>query len=386
MRTRTKGIQLESDGTRTVDKRYGGERIKERLGAVTQEEAEEWLRGRQRQLDAHREDLLRPGHERLFAAAAARYLTECKTKGVRTLEAIAYHVELLLPYVGSMRLADVCDESFAEFKEDRLAGDGEKKAPASPATVNRSLEVARTILNRCARVWRAGGKPWLGSSPLIEMLSEASARQPYPISWSEQKQLLEPLPPHLQRMVLFALNTGARDDNICGLRWEWERPVPELRRSVFLIPAEEFKSKRPHVLVLNDVAWRIVEECRAIARTGPKDDVDHVFVWRRERVKHVDRAPAMAWSAIDTINNTGFQTARAAAKLAKVRVHDLRHTFAQRLRDAGVPEEDRSLLLGHAVQGMAQHYAAATIGRLVDAANKVSETRDRMTVLRIVNS
>ena len=37
------------------------------------------------------------------------------------------------------------------------------------------------------------------------------------------------------------------------------------------------------------------------------------------------------------------------------------HTFGQRLRDAGVSEEDRALLLGHAIAGMPQHYAAATI-------------------------
>lgn len=373
MRTRTRGIRVYPDGTRDVDKRYGGVRIKERLGIVSQEEAEAWLIRRQRDIDAGNEEQLRPGHERLFAAAAAKYLTECQKNAVRTLDTISGHVEILLPYVGSMKLADVCNESFDEFREDRLA-EGKK-----PSTVNRSLEVARTILNRAARVWRAGGKPWLGSSPLIEMMDESGARQPYPISWAEQAKLLEPLPAHLQRMVLFAVNTGARDDNICRLRWAWEKPVPELGRSVFLIPAAEFKSKRPHVLILNDVAWRIVEECRG-------RHPEFVFVWRRERVKHLDRAPAMEWSPVDTINNTGFQNARIAAGLPKVRVHDLRHTFGQRLRDAGVSEEDRALLLGHAIAGMPQHYAAATIARLVDVANQVQGTRDRTTVLRIVNS
>jgi integrase len=211
------------------------------------------------------------------------------------------------------------------------------------------------------------------------MLDESGARQPYPITWAEQVKLLEALPPHLQRMVLFAVNTGARDDNICRLQWSWERPVSELGRSVFLIPAEEFKSKRPHVLVLNDVAWRIVEGQRGLHS-------EFVFVYRRERTRHVEFEPAMAWAPVDTINNTGFQNARAAAGLARVRVHDLRHTYGQRLRDAAVAEEDRSLLLGHAIDGMAQHYAAATIARLIEAANKVTETRDRTTVLRIVNS
>jgi hypothetical protein len=35
---------------------------------------------------------------------------------------------------------------------------------------------------------------------------------------------------------------------------------------------------------------------------------------------------------------------------------------------------------------MPQHYAAATIARLVDAANLVANTRDRTMLLRIVNS
>ena len=63
----------------------------------------------------------------------------------------------------------------------------------------------------------------------------------------------------------------------------------------------------------------------------------------------------------------------------------LRHTFGQRLRDAGVNEENRALLLGHAIEGMPQHYASATVARLVDAANRVRHTVDRTTLLRVVN-
>ncbi|HEX6704710.1 MAG TPA: hypothetical protein VF169_08120 [Albitalea sp.] len=40
---------------------------------------------------------------------------------------------------------------------------------------------------------------------------------------------------------------------------------------------------------------------------------------------------------------------------------------------------------GHAVAGMPQHYATATIARLVEAANEANETRDRTTLLRVVN-
>ena len=374
MRTRTKGIQLASDGSRSVDKQYKGTRIFERLGKVTQDEAESWLRQRQAEHDAERENQLRSGDQQLFAAAAQKYLIESERKKLRSLETVAYHVALLLPYVGSMALADICNDSLQPFIDERLDEDEVK-----PSTVNRTLEVARTIMNRAARLWRTNGKPWLATAPLIEMLDEkATRRQPYPITWQQQANVLPRLPVHLQRMVLFALNTGARDANVCRLRWDWERQLPELGRSVFVIPPAEFKTNRTHVLILNDAAWSVVQECRGM-------HPDFVFTYRRERVKNLHLAPAMDYKPIATMNNTAFQNARSAAGLERMRVHDLRHTFGQRLRDAGVPEEDRALLLGHAIEGMPQHYATATIARLVEMANKVKETFDRTTLLRVVN-
>ena len=374
MRTRTKGIQLASDGSRSVDKQYQGTRIFERLGKVTQDEAESWLRQRQAELDAERANLLRCGDQQLFAAAAQKYLIESERKKLRSLETVAYHVSLLLPYVGSMALVDVCNDSLQPFIDERLDEDEVK-----PSTVNRTLEVARTIMNRAARLWRTNGKPWLATAPLIEMLDEkATRRQPYPITWQQQANVLPRLPVHLQRMVLFALSTGARDANVCRLRWDWERQLPELGRSVFVIPPAEFKTNRTHVLILNDAAWSVVQECRGM-------HPDFVFTDRRERVKNLHLAPAMDYKPIATMNNTAFQNARSAAGLERMRVHDLRHTFGQRLRDAGVPEEDRALLLGHAIDGMPQHYATATIARLVEMANKVKETFDRTTLLRVVN-
>ena len=103
MRTRTRGILLLEDGERSVDKQYRGQRIFERLGKVSQDEAEAWLRQRQADIDAQRANELREGDEQLFAAAAAKYLTECQQRGVRTLETISYHVRILLPYIGGMQ-------------------------------------------------------------------------------------------------------------------------------------------------------------------------------------------------------------------------------------------------------------------------------------------
>ena len=147
------------------------------------------------------------------------------------------------------------------------------------------------------------------------MLPE-SLRTLYPIIWAGQDRLFPRLPAHLQRMALFAVNTGLRDSNVCSLQWTGEVSLPELRRNVFVVPVESFKSKRDHSVILNDVAWSIVQSQRGL-RPG------WVFPFLRHR--------------IDSMNNTGWQNARCAVRLRQMRVHDLRHTFACRLRAAGGP-------------------------------------------------
>ena len=251
------------------------------------------------------------------------------------------------------------DGTLADFIAQRIAGG------ASATTINRSSEIGRTILNRASRSYRDDdGRPWLeGVPPLIAMLPE-SRRLPYPITWEEQDRLFPRLPAHLQRMAIFAVNTGLRDANLCGLEWTWEVVVPELGRSVFIIPAEVFKSKRDHVVVLNDAAWSIVEAQRGMHPLW-------VFPFRGRR--------------IETLNNTGWQNARKEVGLRSVRVHDHRHTFACRLRAAGVSAEDRSTLLGHATHSMSGHYASADVGLLLDQANHVLERAGTRTVLRLAS-
>lgn len=62
-----------------------------------------------------------------------------------------------------------------------------------------------------------------------------------------------------------------------------------------------------------------------------------------------------------------------------------RDAFGQRLRYVGVSEGERVLLLGHAISSMPRHHPTATITCLVEAANKMQETRDHTTLLRVVN-
>lgn len=375
-RTRTRGITLENDGSRTVNKVWRGERIFARLGQVSQEEAERWLSSETARLEA--EQHRRGSPRALFRECAARYLIESKQK--RSVEVIAWHIKLLLPYVGDLEIHQVHDGTLDDFKEDRLAGgmvfdDGEPLKPSSPTTVNRSLEVVRTILTRSARAWRDdAGRPLLDiAPPLISMLAE-DRRKPRPISWDEQDLLFPLLPTHLQVMALFSVNTGLRDENVCGLRWSWEVKVPEVDRSVFIVPALEFKTAVDHVAILNDAAWSIIETQRrkreADLKAGNKV-CEFVFPYSGHRV--------------DTMNNHGWQTARRTAKMEDVRIHDLRHTYSSRLRLAGVSQEDRNALMGHKGRSMPEHYASADIGRLISLSNRVLDRSGTRTLLRVVN-
>lgn len=69
---------------------------------------------------------------------------------------------------------------------------------------------------------------------MISLLDEkTNCRKPYPLSWEEQSILFAELPPHLQTMAMFKVNTGCREQEVCKLQWDWEIAVPELDTTFF---------------------------------------------------------------------------------------------------------------------------------------------------------
>ncbi len=172
------------------------------------------------------------------------------------------------------------------------------------------------------------------------------------------------LPDHLAEMVLFAVNTGCRDGEVCGLRWDWEVAVPQLGTTVFIIPGSSVKNGDDRLVVLNRVALSVIE-----ARRG----IDPAFVFTCNG-RPIVRMLTSSWIR-----------ARDRADLSQVRVHDLKHTFGRRLRAAGVSFEDRQDLLGHRSGRITTHYSAAELSRLIEAANRVCEGdsgRPELVVLR----
>jgi integrase len=242
-------MYTEADGTKTLSKTWIVERIFTRLGNVGQAEAENWLHDEiERKV---REQERQKSSRCLFAEYAVRYLKGTQNKA--SIESISIHIVAVVPFISHLEVQKIHDGTLEKFREARLA-DGVK-----PSTINRALEVVRTILNKAARVYRDDeGMPWLKQAPPVITMLEESPRLPYPLSWDEQSTLFKLLPKRLRNMVLFAVNSGLRDENVCGSKWAWEVIVPELGRSVFVIPPEIHKTgkrtKRPLVVILNNLA------------------------------------------------------------------------------------------------------------------------------------
>jgi len=340
-----------------INKRVDGVRICESTGTSQLKEAEKYLARRLEILRQTRVYGVKPKH--IFREAATRYLLEHQHKA--SISDDARTLALLDKFIGHLPLEAVHMGSLQPFIQAR------KKAGVKNRTVNYGLEVVRCILNLSASEWlNESGLAWLTAAPKIRLLPRSDQREPYPLNFDEQHRLFSELPLHLKQMGLFAVNTGCRDQEICHLRWEWEVPLSE-KGSVFIIPRHRVKNREERLVVLNRIARSVVESMRG-------QHPEYVFTYQNKPTQKM--------------SNSAWNKARIRAGLSQVRVHDLKHTFGRRLRAAGVSFEDRQDLLGHKSGRITTHYSAAELGNLIEAANKVCESRRNsplLTLLRTTN-
>lgn len=342
-------------GQGLIKKQIRGRKITKRFSASTREQAE-----------AFYHTYLASGgdsatEDRTFRVAAAHYL-ETETK--KSLSRDAECIVKLDPWIGHLTLSQVHQGTLAGYIQHR------REAGISSGTVTRELATVRRILTLAARYWRdMDGKPWLQQEPpLFRMPKWSKKKQPHVLNADEQKRLLDALPVHLSHMVTFALNTGARESIITGLRWEWEQRVPELGRTVFIVPGEFTKNGTDCLIPINHRAAAVLEAVRGQHDTW-------VFTWETPKG---DRKP------IDRINNSGWRTAWKKAELPEDQLHgphNLRHTFARRLRNAMVPTEMIKALLHHINGEVTIRYAPSELKALFDAVDSLTEQK---VVLRAV--
>lgn len=300
---------------------------------------------------------------RTFGEAATRYLREFDGKDKRRQ---AYALESLLPYIGETALIDVDAGALEAFKEDRKAGTGAFKKPAMAGTINKELTVVTTILNRACKDWR-----WIPSVPRIRHVKGA-VRVAYTLTWDEQARLFAALPSHWEMgAACFAVNTGVRKAELFGLKWSDMTPIPELDTFVFVL--SETKNGHSRAVICNSIARRAVNMQRG----------------NGSRFVFPSQAPGREGSKVSQCNKIWIRAWKLAGlpddPLIRKGIHNLRHTYAHRLRACGVPQEDRDALMGHNNSSLSQHYAMPDIERLSEMSERVTERRDTI-VLRSVNS
>lgn len=294
--------------------------------------------------------------KRTFREAATKYLLE---EYKRSLHRDAQDLNLVVPFIGDLTLDQVHMETLKPFIAAR------RKAGVKSGTVNRTFATVRRVLNLAARLWRdENGLSWLETPPLIRFVDWNDKRRPYPLSWDEQDLLFQQMPTHLATLALFKVNTGLREQEVCGLRWQQEQVLPNLDTSVFVIPESDTKNREDRLVVLNSIAQSVIDRQRGL-------DPVWVFPYRSKRITKIYNS---AWkrsreSAAKKFDEKfGYPCPEG---FANIRVHDLKHTFGRRLRAAGVPLETRKALLGHKNGDITTHYSAVEIAELLEAVNRV---------------
>lgn len=218
-----------------------------------------------------------------------------------------------------------------------------QRAGAAASTINKEIGLlSRAARWGCVEFGQALENPAAGLK-----LREPEGR----VRWLTQRQAaalvaaagrLGPRAGHLPELITLALHTGMRKGELLGL--EWSR-VDETQHLVYL-EAQHTKSARRRSIPLNGPAWAALERRRAVG-AGP-----------------------LVFGGIQDVKRS-FGHACQLAGITNFRFHDLRHTFASWLVQAGVPLPEVRDLLGHSSVEMTERYAHLAPERLKRAVGRL---------------
>lgn len=209
----------------------------------------------------------------------------------------------------------------------------------APATVNRELEVLSKIFTMAVDNGITASNP----CRKVKKFRQDNQRNRY-LTTDEEEKLMAALNgrrAHLRPIVVIALNTGMRRGEILGLTWS----NVDLVRG--LIYVTNTKSGVNRIIPINKT---VKAELEALEREG-------------ERVFNID------WI------KRSFMSALREAKIKNFRFHDLRHTAATRLADAGADAFTIAAILGHSTIQMSARYTHATDERKRRALEAISMER-----------
>ena len=232
----------------------------------------------------------------------------------------------LIPFFGEdTKLLSISPKSISQYKVSR------SNKGAKPATINRELAMLSKAFSLAVREWE-----WIRDNPVSKVPKEKENNQRDRwLSVEEERVLLDNCPEWLREIMLFALHTGLRQEELLSLKWS---RVNEILKTILIT---DTKNGNPITLPLNKIALGVIER-RARVRS-----LDNDFVFRNRNGKKVNCHNL----------RTAFYIVLRKVGIKDFRWHDLRHTFATRLAQAGVDLYKISKLLNHKDIKMTQRYS-----------------------------
>ncbi|WP_230845754.1 site-specific integrase [Yersinia mollaretii] len=213
------------------------------------------------------------------------------------------------------------------------------EVPVSISTKAKHLALMKAIMRAAERDWK-----WIERGPVIKVPQERGKR----VRWLEPHEairLINECSEPLKSIVVFALATGLRRSNIVDLQWQ----DVDLQRKVAWIHPEESKSGQAIGVALNDTACRLL-------RGQVGNHKKWVFVHQKSSTKS-DGTKAAEVRKMRVDGNTAWRLALKRAGIDNFRFHDLRHTWASWLVQAGVPLTVLQEMGGWESIEMVQRYA-----------------------------
>lgn len=213
------------------------------------------------------------------------------------------------------------------------------EVPVSISTKAKHLALMKAIMRAAERDWK-----WIERCPVIKVPQERGKR----VRWLEPHEairLINECSEPLKSIVVFALATGLRRSNIVDLQWQ----DVDLQRKVAWIHPEESKSGQAIGVALNDTACRLLRD-----QVG--NHKKWVFVHQKSSTKS-DGTKAAEVRKMRVDGNTAWRLALKRAGIDNFRFHDLRHTWASWLVQAGVPLTVLQEMGGWESIEMVQRYA-----------------------------
>lgn len=207
----------------------------------------------------------------------------------------------------------------------------------------------------------------------VRKFREGEGRERF-LTRDEESRLLNQLVDsraYLRPVIILAIHTGLIKSELLSLKFEHCNLTQKevffglTGRDVLIpanhLPVEKSKNGKPRVVPINSVVKAEIEKLRQDAKAG-----EYVFT--------SDRTGA-GYQEI----KKGFKKACEEANIPHGQLtpggltfHDLRHTFATRLREAGVHEIDICQLMGHSSIKMTRRYAHAQSNVMSDAVEKLA--------------